>query len=187
MKKYASLITLLAMASTSFGIIYSEFKSWNHVADESSDIVVARCTATPYYTPPGAPPKPTWIIDNVTQSDIEVVSVLKGSTKPALSHMASWYRPYQGQLFLVFANYTTYGTNSSYNAIEEYRVVPISRDFQMSELNGKTLGQQVQCVLAARVKDLAQELAQENEEKKRIEEGIKSGTLTNLPAGTQQK
>jgi hypothetical protein len=97
--------------------------------------------------------------------------------------MASWYKPRQGQRFLLFANYMTYGTNSWYNAIEEYRVVPLAEDFNTNTLTGKTLDEQIEIILAARYKDLNREVAQINEEMKRIQGGIKSSDLTNSPAG----
>jgi hypothetical protein len=173
MKKHISIILLLAVTWTAFGLYINYFKSWSNLIDGSPDIVIARCTATPDFTPPGVKPKMVDIVGGGWLSDIEVISVLKGKTKPSLSHLISFYKPHQGELFVAFANYTMSGTNSLYSANEGYQVIPLNSDFRISDLNGKTLDEQIQLILKSRLKDLDDEITRDNEEKQRLESGLK--------------
>ena len=174
--KKSILITTLLAASTVFGTLVSPFKNWRDLIDNSPDIVIARCNATLGFTPPGIAPK----MQLYPQADIEVMSVLKGGTKPGLSHLSSFYKPYQGELFVVFATHMILGTNSWYNANEEYKIIPLNQNFRVSDLKGKTFDEQIQLILASRLKDLNAEIARNNEEKARLMQGLKNET-TNTP------
>jgi hypothetical protein len=107
--------------------------------------------------------------------------VLKGNTKIGLAKMTSRHRPSQGEE-LLFANYLTSGTNAWYVATEGYRVIPLNHDFNINELNGKTLDEQIQLIFKSRLKDLDNEIARDKEEKARLEQGIINNVLTNAPA-----
>ena len=172
MKKHIRIIVLFAATATAFGMYAIEFNSWDDLIEQSSDIIIARCTATI-----GAPvtSKPIAIMNGIIPSDIQVVSVLKGNTKPGPSCMASQYWPSRDAQFLVLANYESDQIYTGYVAIENYRIVPLNRDFQTSELSGKTLTEQVKLILSSRLKGLNDELARDNEEKQRIEAGLKNG------------
>lgn len=169
---------MLAITGVTFGTLIDRFKGWSYLIDNSPDIVIARCTATLGFTPPDVAPK----MQLYPQADIEVISILKGATKPGLSRLSSFYSPYQGELFVIFGSYMTSGTNSWYNANEEYKIVPLNRHFRLSDLNGKTLDEQIQIILASRINDLKNEIAQDNEEKERLKQGLKNKVSTNAPA-----
>jgi hypothetical protein len=49
-------------------------------------------------------------------------------------------------------------------------VIPLNHDFIISDLSGKTLNEQIQLILDSRLKDLNDEIAQDNDEKNRLEE-----------------
>jgi hypothetical protein len=83
--------------------------------------------------------------------------------------MASRYWPFQGEKFLLFANYENNQFFSGYNAVEEYRVISLNRYFQTNVLSGKTLNEQIQLILTNRLNDLNGELARGQEEKRRLE------------------
>jgi hypothetical protein len=141
-----------------------EFTSWDDLTKKTPDIVIARCVTTA---------NPTWIVNWMVHTDIEVISVLKGDTKPGTARMYSGYRPYQGERFLMFAWYQSNQVNQAYAAPETYRIVRIGRDFQMFDLTGKKLEEQIQMVLSNRLVDLNRELEIGAEEKKRLEHGLK--------------
>jgi hypothetical protein len=168
MKKYIFTGIFFAAICTAWALLLNPFASWDDLTEKTPDIIVGRCIATEDMMAP----KPTIIFGNVVNSDIEVISVLKGDTKPGLSHLASLYRPYRGEYFLAFAEHFTYQTNSGYEANEEYRVIPISPYFRRNELNGKPLKEQIQLVLQVRLEDLNKELAHDTEEKMRVVAGL---------------
>jgi hypothetical protein len=91
------------------------FTSWDDISEKSPDIVIARCTVT-------APDGP--VGDGMVWSDIEVLSVLKGDTKPGVARMVSQHCPRQGERFLMFSTYQSNHLYRAYNATETYRVVP---------------------------------------------------------------
>jgi hypothetical protein len=175
MKKYFAILLLFTTGVVAYAVFFTKFTSWDDLVEQSPDIIIARCTGTVgTFKPEGATPQKTTVItDNIVPSDIEVVSVLKGNTKPGLSHIRSGYWPHQNELFLVFANYRSDQYYSGYAAIEDYRVIPLSRDFRTNELVGKTLNEQIQLILNGRLKDLNDELTRNNEEKLRLEQGFK--------------
>ena len=140
------------------------FTSWDDISEKSPDIVIARCTVT-------APDGP--IGDGMVWSDIEVLSVLKGDTKPGVARMVSQHWPRQGERFLMFSTYQSNHLYRAYNATETYRVVPLGRSFSTNELTGKPANEQIQMVLRHRLDELTRELQQGTEEKKRLEEALK--------------
>lgn len=134
MKTSARLVLLLAAASSTFAVSISPFTSWDDLTKQSPDIVIARCTATP---------EPKFIMDGQIWSDIEVLTVLKGDTKPGTARMVSGYWPHQGERFLMFSAWRTNQTYRAYNATEAYRVVPLGLHFRPYVLAGKSLDEQI--------------------------------------------
>jgi hypothetical protein len=163
MKTSATIAALLAVAS-GFAVPVLPFTSWDDISRKSPDIIIGRCTVT-------APDGP--IGDGMVWSDIEVLSVLKGDTKPGVARMVSQYAPRQRERFLMFSTYQSNGLYRAYNATETYRVVPLGRDFVTNELSGKVLDEQIKLVLRHRLEELTRELQQGTEEKKRLEEALK--------------
>jgi len=163
MKTSATIVVLLAAAGAFAGAILP-FTSWDDISKKSPDIIIARCTAT-------APDGP--IGNGMVWSDIEVVSVLKGDTKPGMARMVSQHAPRQGERFLMFSTYQSNDLYKAYNAAETYRVVPLGRNFLTNELSGKALDEQIKLVLRHRLEELTRELQQGAVEKKRLEEALK--------------
>jgi len=160
MKQLSAMIVLFVPVGTAMVVIISPFTGWDDLTRKSPDIVIARCATTP---------NPTVIGDGMISSDVEVLAVLKGDTKPGVAHMVSQYWPRQGERFLMFA---TYQSNQLYNATETYRIVPLSRDFLANDLAGKSLDEQIQLVLRRRLDDVNRELEKDAEEKSRLEKGL---------------
>ncbi|HEY1789695.1 MAG TPA: hypothetical protein VGJ73_16225 [Verrucomicrobiae bacterium] len=168
MKKRISIILLFFFVAgfAAIGVLYSRFKNWDELIQISPDIVIARCTST-YGTNPAA--KNAYIMDNVIPSDVKVLSVLKGNTKPGPAKLGSFYWPYPDQRFLIFGWYN----DGTYTAIEDHRIVPISRDFSLDTLKGKALADQLQIILSNRLNDVDEEINRDKEEKARIEMYLK--------------
>lgn len=169
MKKHIIITTLLVATGAVVAQIFTPFSSWDYLTEHSRDIIIARCTTTP---------QPTGVTNGIIESDIEVISILKGSTKLGMSHMQSWYHPYQGERFLIFANFYS---NSAYTAVESYQIVPLNRDFRTNDLAGKTLKEQIQIILNNRLKDLIDELARDNEEKLWLETTMSNNVPVPVP------
>ena len=158
------MIMLLVAVSTATAVFILPFTSWDDLTKKSPDIVIARCATTP---------DPKVIGDEMIWSDIEVMSVLKGDTKPGAARMVSQYWPRQGERFLIFATYQSNQLYRAYDATEMYRIVPLGRYFLTNELAGKPLDEQIQLVLRHRLEDVSRELERGAEEKSRLEEGLK--------------
>jgi hypothetical protein len=164
MKRFITAVGLLAVAGSAFAVFLSPFTSWDDISKKSPDIIIGRCTLT-------APDGP--VGNGMIWSDIEVLSVLKGDTKPGAERMVSQHAPRQGERFLMFSTYQSNHLYRAYNATETYRVVPLGRYFLTSELTGKPLDEQIQFVLRHRLEELSHELKQGEVEKKRLEEALK--------------
>ena len=157
------VIALLASFSTASAIFLSPFTSWDDLTQKSPDIVIVRCTATPMsYT----------AIDGMVFSEIEVLFVLKGSTKTGHAKMVSQYVPHQGEEFLMFSTYQSNQRYQAYNAAETHRIVPIDRYFDFIELANKSPVEQIKLVLRNRLESVRRDLEQLTEERKRLEQNF---------------
>ena len=163
MKISITVVGLLA-AGSAFAVIMLPFTSWGDLSKKSPDIILARCITT-------ADPK--IIADGMIWSDIDVIMVLKGDTKPGTARMVSQYLPRQGDRFLMFSTYQSNELYRAYNAAETYRIVPVGRYFLTNALTGKSLDEQIQVVLRNRLDELSRELKEGADEKRRLEEAFK--------------
>jgi len=120
MKTSVTAVGLLAVAGSAFAVFISPFTSWDDLSKKSPDIIIARCATTP---------EPMGIADGMIWSDIEVMTVLKGDTKPGTARMVSQYWSRQGKRFLMFSTYRSNELYRAYNATETYRVVPLGHYF----------------------------------------------------------
>ena len=159
MKKHICVTLLLATMVAALATIVTNFKSWDDLIEKSSEIILARCIATRDFI--SATNTLPIVVDGMIHSDIEVISVLKGNSKPGLATMASQYWPYRGQYFLVLANYEKDQYNIGYTAIEPYRVIPLEHFFYTNQLAGKTLKEQVQFIRRRRLEELGKIIGKE--------------------------
>jgi hypothetical protein len=96
-------------------------------------------------------------------------SPLKGDEKIGPIHLTSTYWPHQGEYYLIFGFYT----NGSFNAYSPYRIVPLGDSFSTNLLQGNTLDEKVRGLLKYRLGQLNEQLKEGQDEKKRIEEGLR--------------
>ncbi|HEY5042341.1 MAG TPA: hypothetical protein VIK53_10095 [Verrucomicrobiae bacterium] len=171
MKKYIAMLIVLATMKIALAIPITSFESWDVLIKNSPEIVIARCTSTLDFI--SASNKVVVVTDGIIRSDIEVVSVLKGTPNPGLSHLASEYWPYRGEYFLVFASNQKDQYNVGYTAIEGYRIISLGHNFTTNQMTGKPLEDQIQFLLKRRLKELNEGLTRDNEEKLRLEMALK--------------
>lgn len=162
-----------------------EFKGWDDLIKHSPEIFIARCVNTLDFI--SASNRIAVVADNVIHSDVEVISVLKGTPSSGVSPLGSQYWPYRGEYFMVFASCEKNQFNSGYTAVETYRIVPLDHNFMTNRLSGKTLNEQIDLVLAQRLQDLRGKLADDREEAFRLEkklqaDGCETDVSTNLPS-----
>ncbi len=154
------------MAATAYTV--HPFSGWAWLREKSQDIIIGRCTATPdpdNSSKGGSTELPRGLI----KSDIQIISILKGTTNSGTVEVDSQFRPRQGEYYLIFATYNF----GYYQALEKYRIVPLGISFLTNYVSGKTLDEQVRSLLRYRVEMLDQQMAEAQEEKKRLEEGLK--------------
>ena len=152
-----------AMAYTSL-----DFPGWPSLEQKSDTIVIARCKATP---DPNAPDKDGLVMDNrgLIYSEMQIVSILKGTTNSNAELLKSEYWPRQGEYYLIFAKFT----DNAYQAYESYRVIPLGiSGYVVNGLKGKTLDEQVQTLLQLRLDALNRQMSQEQEEMQRLKDGV---------------
>ena len=166
MKKHIFVTVLLATTLAAFATLVTNFTSWDDLIDKSPEILLARCISTWDFI--SATNTLPIVETSMISSDIEVVSVLKGNSKPGLARMTSRHWPYRGQYFLVLANYQKDQYNFGYTAIEPYRVIPLEHFFYTNQLAGKTLKEQFELIRRKRL----EELEREDREKVRLELGL---------------
>jgi hypothetical protein len=163
-------VSLLA-AFAAWAVIMEPFTNWANVTAHSPDILLARCKTTPQRSTQQKDGRFRELKDGMIESEIEVLAVLKGSTKPTPpgtepSRLLSRYWPRQSEQYLIFSSFH----DGFYQAIEEYRVVPMGIGFSTNGLAGKSLTEQVNLLLHSRLKDVDREIERLQEEKKRLEE-----------------
>lgn len=159
---------VIFIVSGAFATRYLPFTDWDDVKRNSPDVIVARCikTPNPYDVPKGEPFRE--VRSGLLDSDIEVVMVIKGDTKPGVARVNSRFSPRQGEHYLIFSHFH----DNFYLSAEEYRIVPLGLNFPTNIVTGKSLDEQVQSVFRYRLSQLNRQLEQLQEEKTRLEAGI---------------
>ena len=163
MKK--TCILYLLFITSVFAIPVSPFTSWANLVSSAPDIVVAKCIPTEVKT--GTNDFPAF--SNLNINSIEVVLILKGHTKPAASKLHTLGKAYLGQYYLICGECK----GDFYQAVEDYRIVPLGDDFNPNDFHG-TSAEQIKSIFQWRIDKLNKEIAQAQEEKKRLEDGLKN-------------
>ena len=163
------ILALFITAATALAVFTSPFSNWDSLKRRSPDTIIARCTKTP---------RGLEVQGNVIRignphglwdSDIDIVCALKGRTNLGPARLTSFYRLRQGEEYLVFSKYH----DGLYQAIERYRIVSLGTGYPTKELAGKSFDDQVRALLQYRLDMLNVEVQQAEEEKRRLEEGLK--------------
>ncbi len=155
----ASLLTVSVMAR-----IIAPFHDWGSLIKASPNIIVVHC-GNP------TPPDPDVIVMNGTKSDsqIQIVSVLKGTNDLNSARLQTDHGLRQGENYLVFG----YFEGGICKAYEEYRVVSLGVRFSTNSITGKSFDEQIQILFQQAVNHLNREIQSDEAEKQRLEEGLK--------------
>ena len=163
-------LLLLAAAGTAVAVWTLPFSNWNSLKARSPDTVIARCTKTPTTVEFRGKIVPLDGPHGLRNSDIDIMWVLRGRTNLGPARLSSFYRPRQDEKYLIFSTYTGDG---AYDATETYRIVALGTDFPTNILAGRSFDEQIRAVLQYRVDMLKREMEEAQEEKNRLEEGLK--------------
>ena len=145
--------------------IIDTFRSWDDLKSMSSYIAVIEC-GNP------TPPNPHFKIANATKSDsaIQTVFILKGTNNVSPTRLLTDRELCSGKRYLVFG----YCNGEVCCAYEDYKVIPLKTYFSTDLLAGKTMDEQIRFLLQIRLDNLKREIQRNEEEKRRLEEGIRN-------------
>ena len=149
------IVASLVLVNTVWGIMLLPFPGWDEVKHKSPDIVIARCLKTV------DDPRTFW--DGI-DSDVQIVSVLKGRTNLGPARLFSTYWPRKGEQYLIFSIYH----DGFYQASETYRIIPLGTHVPPDLLTGKTLDENIQILFRRRLDNLSRQMKEEQEEKQRL-------------------
>lgn len=167
MKKKILLFGLLLITFSVTAYVTISFPGWNSLKDRSSDILVVHCVNVrdPYNTRENG-----HLLEfrGLTESDFEIVSVLKGTKNSGVVRIRSEYWPKQGYYYLLFKDYN----DGQYAGLEGYRVVPLGSPFSTNSIAGKPLNDQLQILFKRARGQLNEEIREEQDQKNLIDEAI---------------
>lgn len=168
MKKNALAVLGLTALFAGVGFAVVPFNGWDALVAKSPQIIVAKCLKAPVETLYRGNGVAEVTRDGIVPSEIEVIVRLKGITNrgPVRAYCKVPLR--RGEDYLIFAHYF-----NAYYAAEEYCVVPLGSDFSTDILAGKQLDAQIQILLQFRLNHLNREMENLQQEKMRLEAGLK--------------
>ncbi|HEY1787283.1 MAG TPA: hypothetical protein VGJ73_03970, partial [Verrucomicrobiae bacterium] len=110
--------------------------------------------------------------DDVVRSDWQVVllSSLRGTNATGHFRLLTNHSLSRGHKYLVLGYYI----DGDYEAFEDYRVVPLSHDFDVKSLSNKPLNQQLQILFQDSVKEMNQEIQDDEAERQRLKEALRN-------------
>ena len=145
------------------------FKGWHELTQASPDIIIVHCTKTPDLETVESNGVVRETALGAINSDVEVIFSLKGFAEQKKARIVSECALRQGEYYMVFG----LRYDGLYQATESYRIVPLGLNFSTNSLSGKTIDEQIQMLLQLRLNNLNRQMKAEQEEKQRLEEGIK--------------
>ena len=157
----------LGFASKTAAIMISPFPGLDGFVARSSDIVIARCLALPE----GESRKHE---DGFYPVDVEVSKVLKGDRHLGRLRVGTIYPMTPGQLYLLSSSGgSAFGT--SFLAVGEMTVVPMSGTFDLDLLQNLSLKEEVQFIFSRRLFELEQQLRPQLAEQKILGTAVNDG------------
>jgi|SRR5581483_2866095 len=164
MKTKLTASILVFVVAGAVARLSSPFQGWDRLERDSACIVIVD---------PQDPVPPTPGIESVNgpRYDFKVIvlSTIKGTNNVPVSRLQTNHELRHGQGYLVFASCH----DGVFDAYEEYKVVPLGVSYTPDMIAGKPLAEQIQILLKLSAASLDGEIAKKQEEKKRIESGIK--------------
>jgi hypothetical protein len=167
-KRIIIAVTSVALICAVMGYPVFPFAGWPWLQQRSRDVIIGRCTATPEAETVGTNGV-ALSLRGLIRSEIRLLCVLRGATNSGPTRVVSSYWPRQGEYYLIFANLH----DGIYEAIEQYRIIPLGMDFPTNMLAGKSFDETIRALLQYRLGNLKAEMGRAQEEEKRLQEGLK--------------
>jgi hypothetical protein len=163
MKKFiAAILLIFVISCPAFAIIVSGFQDTDTYIKRAKDIVVAECVAL-------TPNEISY--DGIRTIDVNILKILKGNKTQGRTRITTIYKMEPNNIYLLYSpGGSINGTD--FCAIPQLSVVEIPRVFNLDDLNGKDLKEQIQCIFSRRLYELEQQLKPMLEEKELLETGI---------------
>lgn len=169
--KYKIAIILLTVTSA-FAAVEISFPGWNWLGEKSPYIAIVGCGKP---TPNPAHPYGGVINGTMSDSEVHIIFVLKGTNNISSGRLQTDHELRQGEDYLVFGNCD----KGICNAAEEFRVIPLGIRYAWelksltNSIVGKPLDDQVQILFQRAVSHLNREIQRDKQDKQRLEEGLK--------------
>ena len=157
------LMLLLIVTAEAQAIKITQFTDTNTFVQRAQDIVVAKCT--------GPVPDSRNYDDGLYPVDVEITAVLKGAKQPGKATIATIYPMEAGKTYLLTSlGGSAHGTD--FLAVPQLSVIELPPTFQLKDLKGKQLGEQVQAVFAARKQENERRWRELEEERKLLDKAV---------------
>jgi hypothetical protein len=146
--------------STAVAVVTEPFSNWANLQRSSTDIFLAQCAKTAHFEQSAA---------GIVETEMNVLLVLKGVQPLGAATLRSTCSPSQEVYYLIFAQ----NHGPEFQAAESYRVIPLGLRFSTNVVAGKKLDEQIQSLLEVRLHNVEREMKELQEEKARLEQGVK--------------
>jgi len=156
------ILVTIGVATSSFAIPVTFFEDSDAFVERAKDIVVAECTSIPVHGT---------VFDGLREVEVNVLRTLKGHAKPGHFRIATIYAMKPGVKYMLYSMGGK-AFETDFVATAELSVVPLPTRFEVDELEGKALKEQVQCMFARRLYEVERELAPLLREKELLEKAV---------------
>ena len=156
------IITIsLIIAITVIARQIPQFLGWDKLV--STDVVVLR------YGKPAPPTSGFVPVLNGAKcnSPINVLFVLKGTNY--LTQLQTSHELQEGENYLLFGYYD----GGSYQAMEDYSIIPLGKTFSTNVIAGKPYDEQISILFKLRIDELNRQIQSAQQEKERLEQGLR--------------
>jgi hypothetical protein len=171
-KRMFFVLGLVSVVGIASAVITYPFTSWVELENGTPDIVIARCTETPDPYNIRTTNGNYLLFEGTIESKIDVLSVLKGATKPGPALLSAEFWPRQRECYLIFGIYD----DGKYHAYGDFHVVPLGTEaHSTNQLAGKSLDDQIKVLVHARLvdlKSLAEQVKRDIERMEDLERGF---------------
>lgn len=152
MKSKILILFTLLIAISCLARLTASFSNWNRLVTQSPSIMIARC-GDPVKLPPGE------YYGNLMNPPVNIKTVffLKGTNSSNAEILMTDHSLLSGYLYLVIGYYDS----GTYRAFEDYRVIPLGRNFDTKTISGKPLNEQLQILFQHRINDVKQQIQAE--------------------------
>lgn len=146
MKRTIIIIVTVLASLSALATVFMPFQDWDQVEKNSSDIVVA--AAWDENPPHGE------LVTRKADYQIQIISVLTGTNVSGFVRLLANHEFDRGRKYLIFGVYS----GSYLDAPEDYRAIPLARNFQAKLLKDKTFDEKLQILFQSGVDYMNQKI-----------------------------